>query len=155
MKMKKRRGFSLLDVALAAVVLIIGTMGMGKFYNSIYSQLTPTGSWGGLRRYLIAEEMLRAQAEGLRVLHDIPITANECKLVTEPPNLGYSLVVNRTSGPPDPNEQMYYFDIDVFQAPLDPSTHLVTTNPQQIGSLSMSTVRAIGTLGGTDGKIGL
>ena len=148
LKFRKRKGFSLLDVALAAVVLIVGTMGMGQFFNSIYAQLTPTGSWGGLRRYLLAEEMLRAQAEGLRVMQTIPASEASCKLITEPPGLGYNLTVDRTAGPTSATAEEYYYDISIAQGP-------TTSQQQTIGAISMSTVRAIGTLGGTDGKIGL
>lgn len=141
----RRRGFTLLDVALAAVILIVGTMAMGRFFNSIYTQLSPKGDWGGLRRYLLAEEMLRAQAEGLRVLHDIPLTDVQCKLINEPAGMGYAMTITRTQAPAQLTEQMYYYDIVVTQG----------QNNQKIGTLSMSTVRAIGSLGGQDEKIGL
>ncbi|MDB5095583.1 MAG: hypothetical protein JWM80_4 [Cyanobacteria bacterium RYN_339] len=144
-KSSARRGFTLLDVAFAAVILIVGTMAMGRFFTSIYTQLSPKGEWGGLRRYLLAEEMLRAQAEGLRVLHDIPLTDVQCKLVAEPVGMNYSMTITRTQAPAQLTEQLYYYDIIITQG----------LNNQKIGSLSMSTVRAIGSLGGQDEKIGL
>lgn len=141
--MRKRKGFSLIDVVLATVVLTIGTLGMGKFFDVVFNDLSPTGPTAGLRRYLLGEEMLRAQAEGLRALQNIPPTAGDCKLVTEPPGLGYMLSVQRLDGPVVQTEQQYYWNVSITQ------------NGQTIGTISLSTVRAIGTLGGLDAKIGL
>jgi hypothetical protein len=141
--MRKRKGFSLIDVLLATVVLTIGTLGIGKFVNVVYDQLAPSGPTSGLRRYLLGEEMLRAQAEGLRALQNIPPTAGDCKLVTEPPGMGYMLSVQRLDGPLVPTAQQYNWNVSISQ------------DGQTIGTISLSTVRAIGTLGGLDAKIGL
>lgn len=138
-----RAAFTLLDVAIATVVLTIGTLGASRFFTGLYDQLSPKGGQGGLRRYLLAEEMLRAQAEGLRALRDIPVTDVQCKLVTEPPGMGYSMVINRTQAPAQPHEQLYYFDL------------VMSHQNQVISQLSLSTLRAIGDLRGQDAKIGL
>lgn len=140
---KRRKGFTLLDVALAAVIMTVGTLFMSKFFSNIYDQLSPRGTWGGLRRYLMAEEMLRAQAEGMRTLRFIPLTDSQCKLVTEPPGMGYNMQLTRFQGPDMPNEQLYYYDITMDH------------NGQRIGTLSMSTVRGTGAWEGEDEKIGL
>ena len=131
--------------ALAAVALALAGRAAAASDDDPDSDFGVTGDWGGLRRYLLAEEMLRAQAEGLRVLHDIPLTDVQCKLVTEPPGMGYAMTITRTEAPAQLTEQMYYYDIVITQG----------ANNQKIGTLSMSTVRAIGSLGGQDEKIGL
>lgn len=138
-----RLGFTLLDVAIATVVLTIGTLGASRFFTGLYDQLSPRGGQGGLRRYLLAEEMLRAQAEGLRSLREIPTTDVQCKLVTEPPGMGYSMILSRTQAPTQPTEQLYYYDLTMSH------------QGQVIAQLSLSTVRAIGDLRGQDEKIGL
>lgn len=142
-RLKARRGFTLLDVAIATVVLTIGTLGASRFFTGLYDQLSPRGGQGGLRRYLLAEEMLRAQAEGLRALRDIPNTDVQCKLVTEPPGMGYSMTLTRTQAPAQPTEQLHYYDL------------VMSHQGQVIAQLSLSTVRAIGALRGQDAKIGL
>jgi hypothetical protein len=141
--LKKRPGVGLLDVALAAVLLIVGTLFTSQFFTTIFDELAPRGETNGLRRYLLAEEMLRAQAEGLRAMRTIPVTDAACKLVTEPPGQNYRLDVSRMAGPAASTQQLQFFKLEIQQ------------NNQRIGTLSMSTVRALGAWEGEDGKIGL
>lgn len=143
----RRKGFTLLEVAIATVIVTVGTLGMSVFFKNIYEQLSPRGETGGLRRYMMAEEMLRTQAEGLRALRQIPHTLSQCKLITEPPNMGYSLTLARTNGPTQANEQLYYFDVQM--------DHSIGGSSRNIGTLSMSTLRSIGNMEGQNEKIGL
>lgn len=143
---KKRKGISLIDVTLAAVILSIGTLGLATYFTNVYEQLSPRGSTG-LRRYLLSEQMLKAQAEGLRVLNPIPASASACKLITEPPGLGYSLGLTRFAvTPAEAGEELFFYDMTM--------THTVPGGTAQtIGTLSMSTLRSLN--GGQDDKIGL
>lgn len=141
---KARPGMSLIDVALATVIATVSTLVAGQFFRNAYDQLSPRGDTGGLRRYLLSEEMLRAQAEGLRTLRTIPLTDQQCKLVTEPAGLKYSLTIARTRGPDRPNEELYYFDLSMSKAGVDLNQ-----------TISMSTLRSIGSKEGQDEKIGL
>jgi hypothetical protein len=138
-----RRGMSLLDVALATVIATITTIVAAQFFRNIYEQLSPRSATAGLRKYILSEEMLRAQAEGLRTLRDIPLTDAQCKLLTEPPKMGYNLTIARSRGPSHPSQELYYYDL------------VMTHQGQKIQELSMSTLRAIGTKEGQDEKIGL
>lgn len=142
-RFRPRAGLTLLDVALATVIATSTTVVTAQFFRNIYEQLAPRSTSAGLRRYLLSEEMLRAQAEGLRTLRQIPLTETQCKLLTEPPKMGYNLTITRTSGPPHADQQLYYYDL------------VMTHNGQRIQAISMSTLRCIGTKEGQDEKIGL
>ncbi|HEY9724145.1 MAG TPA: hypothetical protein V6D47_19240 [Oscillatoriaceae cyanobacterium] len=141
-RLAARRGFTLLEVAFAAVLLIVGTLFMGLYFGNVYSQLNPHDAWGGLRTYMLSNEMLKAQAEGLRVLHDIPLQDSQCKLITEPPGLGFSLSISRSMTQTS-TEQLYYYDLTM------------QNQGHTIGQLSLSTLRSVGIMEGQDGKIGL
>lgn len=138
-----RPGMSLIDVALATVIMTTTTVISAQFFRNVYEQLSPRSAQAGLRRYLLSEEMLRAQAEGLRTLRQIPLTEAQCKLLTEPPNMGYNLMLTRSRGPEHPSQQLYYYDL------------VMVHNGQRIQQISMSTLRGIGTKEGQDEKIGL
>lgn len=140
---RARSGMNLLDVALSTVIATTTTIVATQFFRGTYEQLSPLSANGGLRRYLLSEEMLRAQAEGLRTLRVIPPNDAQCKLLTEPPNSGYVLSLSRSRAPAQPEEELCYFDL------------VMTHNGQQIHTLSMSTLRSIGTKEGQDEKIGL
>ena len=98
------------------------------------------------RRYLIAEQMLKAQAEGLRVLNPIPAVA-ACKVISEPSGLGYDMQLTRYAvNPPEATEELFFFDLTM--------NHTVPGYaPQAISTLSISTLRSL--TGGQDEKIGL
>lgn len=144
-----RRGFSLIDVALATVIITSGTMFMGAYFRNVYDKLDPRGAYGGIRRYLIAEQMLRAQAEGMRVLQDIPADAGQCRLITPPSGSGYTLALTQFKMPTtETNETLYYFDL------------AMTQDNAAIATISMSTLRRhqvtiSGGLVTIDDKIGL
>lgn len=140
---RARRGMNLLDVALATVIATTTTLVATQFFRGTYEQLSPLSPNGGLRRYLLSEEMLRAQAEGLRTLRVIPLTDAQCKLLSEPPKAGYNLTVSRTRAAAQADEELCYFELQM------------THNGQPIHTLSMSTLRSIGTKEGQDEKIGL
>ena len=69
---KKRRGFGLIDVLLATVIVSVGLIATSRFFTAVYEQILPNGDWGGLRRYVLAEARLKAQAEGLRAMRAVP-----------------------------------------------------------------------------------
>lgn len=146
---RPRDGFSLLDVALATVIITSGTLFMGAYFRNVYEKLDPRGSYGGIRRYLMAEQMLRAQAEGLRVLQDIPADAGQCRLITPPSGSGYTLSVTQYKMPTtETNETLYYFDL------------AMTQDTAAVATISMSTLRRpqvtiSGNLVTIDDKIGL
>src|SRR5687767_4253921 len=96
---RPREGFSLLDVALATVIITSGTLFMGAYFRNVYEKMDPRGSYGGIRRYVLAEQMLKAQAEGLRVLEEIPSDAGLCRLVTPPAGAGYTLAIQQYAMP--------------------------------------------------------
>ncbi len=137
---RPRRGFSLIDVALATVIMTSGTLFMGAYFRNLYDKLDPRGSYGGLRRYIVAEQILRGEAEGLRVLKTIPNDAGSCEVVT-PPGL-YALEVDLSYvSPVDANGKLNYMDL------------VVTYDGQSVSTLSMSTLRPTGST--NDDKIGL
>ena len=141
-RFKQRKGMTLIDVSLAVVVFTIGLMFFGRYFTGLADQLSPKGEFGGLRRYLMAEQMLKAQAEGLRVMRDIPSSAYMCKVVIEPPGAGYQMgIIQSPLVPAEADQEMYYFDL------------VMTHQGQAIGTLSMSTLRS--QVGGQDDKIGL
>lgn len=143
---KQRRGMTLIDVALACVILSVGTIFLATYFTGVYEQLSPRGSTG-LRRYLLAEQMLKAQAEGLRLLRSIPIDPSLCKVITEPDGLNYDLTLTRTGvTPAEPAEELYFYDLTM-------SHTIPGGSAQAIGTLSMSTLRSLN--GGQDEKIGL
>lgn len=144
---RPRDGFSLLDVALATVIITSGTMFMGAYFRNVYDRLDPRSTYGGIRSYLMSEQMLRAQAEGLRLLEEIPSDAGQCRLVTPP--TGYTLALTQYKMPTtETNETLYYFDM------------AVTPNTASISTISISTLRRhqvtiSGSLVTPDDKIGL
>ena len=144
---RPRGGFSLIDVALATVIVTSGTLFAGAYFRNVYEKLDPRSAYGGIRSYLMSEQMLRAQAEGLRLLQDIPDDAGMCRLVTPP--TGYTLALTQYKMPTtETNETLYYFDM------------AVTPNTQAISTLSISTLRrhqvtVDGSLVTPDDKIGL
>ena len=146
---RPRAGFSLIDVALATVIITSGTLFMGAYFRNVYDKLDPRGSYGGIRRYLIAEQMLRAQAEGLRILQDIPADSGQCRLITPPSGSGYTLALTQFKMPTtETNETLYYFDL------------AMTQDTAAIATISMSTLRRHqvtidGALVTIDDKIGL
>lgn len=143
--MRKRRGarsgFTLIEVALAVVVVAIGLMASAQFFTNIYAQLIPNGEMGGLRRYAMSEAMLRAQAEGLRAIRYVPAGAANCKLITEPAGSRFALTVTQNPLQAGPNEELYYFDLTMKQ------------NGDEVGVISISTLRS--TVVAQNEKIGL
>lgn len=139
---RPRGGFNLLDVALATVVMTTGVLFMGLYFRNVYDTLSPKGSLGGIRRYMMAEQMLKAQAEGLRLLETISTDEGANRLVSPPNGLGFTLNVTQSKMPSTQiNEEMYYFDLSM--------SHSGTT----IAAISMSTLRRL--TGDTNVKIGL
>jgi hypothetical protein len=129
-RFKARKGFGLIDVLLATVIVSVGMMATARLFTNAYEQLIPNGEWGGLRRYVIAEAMLKAQAEGLRALRYVPVGSTDCKLINEPPNSTYLLDVMQFPVTAGVNQELYYFDLDVQQ------------HSQPLGmTLSVSTLR--------------
>jgi hypothetical protein len=138
----KRRGFGLIDVLLATVILSVGLIATSRFFTNVYEQLIPNGEWGGLRRYVLAETMLKAQAEGLRVIRYVPPGSAANKLITEPVGSSYQLNVTQYPVTPGNNAELYYFDLDMQH------------HNQSLGmTLSVSTLRSTVVL--QDEKIGL
>jgi hypothetical protein len=142
---KKRKGITLIDVTIAAVIMSVGTMFLATYFTNVYEQLSPRGSTG-LRRYLLAEQMLKAQAEALRVFNPMPSVAAS-KVITEPAGLGYSLGITRFPvAPAQASEELLFHDLTM--------THTIPGGAAQtIGVLSVSTLRSLN--GGQDDKIGL
>lgn len=138
MKARARRGFTLIEVALATVVLTVGILFASTFFTNVYEQLSPKGEYGGLRRYILAEQMLMAQAEAMRATKHInPGTA---KLVTEPAGSGYDLRVRMTQNGSNARQDYYFYDLEMRHG------------NQVIGTLSLSTLRR---KDGKDAKVGL
>lgn len=145
-----RRGFTLIEVTFATVVFTIGILLATRFVTSIYQQLMPAGDWSGLRRYMLAEELLATQAEGLRALRVISPVADSNKLVAGPPGSRYALGLTLSTAPvvahfgttgAHSHQQLYYVDLTV------------THNGQAVGALTVSTLRS--QVLGQDEKIGL
>lgn len=130
LKPKKRRGFGLIDVLLATVIVSVGLVATSRFFTTVYDQLIPNGEWGGLRRYVIAEAMLKAQAEGLRALRYVPPGAVNCKLITEPAGSSYMLNLNQFPVTAGNDSELYYFDLDMQH------------RGQSVATLSVSTLRS-------------
>lgn len=128
----RRRGFTLIEVMLACAIVAVGVLAMAPFYKNVYEQIVPRGEWGGLRRYMIAEEMLKAEAEGLRVLRYIPQLVEDCELVTPPAGTTYDLNISRTLADPAPRTdlQLYYYDLEMRH------------HGQSVATLSVSTLRS-------------
>lgn len=139
---RPRGGYSLLDVALATVIITTGTLFMGVYFRQVYDTLSPRGSLGGIRRYMLAEQMLKAQAEGLRLLDTISTDEGANRLISPPNGLGFTLTITQYRMPStQTNEQMYYFDLGM------------QNSGATIATLSMSTLRR--TTGDTNVKIGI
>lgn len=138
---KKRRGFGLIDVLLATVILSVGLVATSRFFTNIYSQLIPNGEWGGLRRYVLAETMLKAQSEGLRAMRYVPPGGAACKVITEPVNTSYQLNVNQFPVTAGTNSELYYFDLEMRH------------HGDSVATLSVSTLRS--TVVRQNEKIGL
>lgn len=133
-----RPGFSFLDVALATVIISVGTLFAGQFMRGIFDVLDPKGSSGGLRRELMVTELLQAQAEALRAVRVVPTDAGSARLVSPPEGSGYTVtVVPRLVSPTSP--QLMYYDISVSHG------------GRVQGSLTVSTLRGAGD---PDEKIG-
>lgn len=141
MNFKKRAGFSLVDVALATVVIALGTLGASRFFTGVYEELSPQANGGGLRRYIMAETLLKAQAEAMRATQYMPATAADAKLVTEPPNAGFTLSISVPTDVSTTYMQYTFYDMSV------------TDQNNTIAQLTVSCLRAFS--GGVDAKIGL
>jgi hypothetical protein len=140
-----RSGFTLLDVAFATIIMTIGTMFVGRYFATVYDRLSPRANGSGLRRYVVAEQCLRGEAEGLRLLTTIPADAGSCRLVAPAASTGFTLTVNQFRGPNSPdanNAELYYFDLGI-----------TSDTGATVAKLSISTLRS--TTGGQDAKIGL
>lgn len=137
----RRPGFSLVDVALATVILSIGLVGASGFFTSVYAELSPQANGGGLRRYLMAEMLLKSQAEAMRATRFLAATPAEAKLVTEPAGCGLALNLAVSSN--DTTAALQYTTYDLT----------VTDQNATIGTLSVSALRAYS--GGVNGKVGL
>ena len=142
---RKRKGMTLIEVALATVVLVVGLMGISSFFSNIWTQLSPQDGEGGLRRYLLAEEMAKANAEALRgtrfVFEDMDATAGASTLIDPPPNSDYEMDVTQEAVSSNATEQYILFDIDVMH------------KDDEVTGLTMSTLRNYS--GGASVRIGL
>ena len=137
-----RPGFTLIEVALATVVLLAGTLFTALYFKNAFEVLDPRSEGGGLRRYLMAEHMLRCQAEGLRVLQAIPGDEGACRVVAPPTGSGYALGISQHGvTPTEADETLYYFDLTVSRG------------GEAVSTLSMSTLRRVPAT--ADDKIGL
>lgn len=149
-KASGRPGLTLIEVAMATVVLTVGTVAATRVMASLSEELAPFGPWGGLRRHLVAEEMLQAQAEGLRALRTISPVADSDRVVVAPAGTSYVLGLTLSQAPVlaafgtdgGATRQQYYF-MDV----------VVKHQGQAVGALTLSTLRS--TIGGQHEKIGL
>ena len=128
--LKKRKGFGLIDVLLATVIVSVGLIATSRFFTNVYDQLIPNGEWGGLRRYVLAEAQLKAQAQGQRAQRYGPPGAVNCKLVTAPAGSSYQLNINQFPVTAGTNSELYYFDLDMQH------------HGQSVGTLSVSTLRS-------------
>lgn len=144
-QLKKRKGITLIEVTLATVVLVVGLMGISSFFSNIWTQLSPQDGEGGLRRYLLGEEMAKSNAEALRgsryLWEDQDGFATQAELVDPPPNSNYDLEVTETAVASNATEQYILFDIDVKH------------KNDQVTGLTMSTLRNYA--GGASVRIGL
>ncbi|MEB3222234.1 MAG: hypothetical protein VKS61_09170 [Candidatus Sericytochromatia bacterium] len=137
-----RGGFTLIEVALAALLFVAGTTFAAVYFKSAFEALDPRAEAGGLRRYMMAEHMLRCQAEGLRVVQRVPADAGSCRVVAPPTGSGYSLEVTQHSvTPAEAGEVLHYFDFTVSRG------------GKAVSTLSMSTLRRVPDT--VDDKIGL
>ncbi|MEB3285185.1 MAG: hypothetical protein VKN33_07865 [Candidatus Sericytochromatia bacterium] len=126
----RRAGFTLIEVAFAVIVLVMMLLAASVYFRNLFVQLDPRGPSGGLRRFFVAEQLLRAQAEGLRVLPSIPADAGACRLVAPPTGTGYALsIVQSRVEPTEVNAELYYMDISVAH------------EGQVVSQLSVSTLR--------------
>jgi len=140
--LRPRGGFGLIDVALATVIITTGTLAMGVYFRQVFDALSPRGSLGGIRRYVMAEQMLKAQAEGMRLLETVPGDEGANRLISPPNGLGFTLSIDQFRMPnAQLNEELYYFDLGI--------QHSGAT----IATLSLSTLRRL--TGDTNAKIGL
>ncbi|MDB5097590.1 MAG: hypothetical protein JWM80_2011 [Cyanobacteria bacterium RYN_339] len=142
--MRRRHGFSFIDVVLAMVIVALGTLGATQFFSSVYTDLSPQGTGGGLRRYLLAEGMLKAEAEALRATRFTwpDNTTGKVKMITEAPGAGFTLTIGMPPAQTTALTQFLYYDLAVTDA-----------SGNTLGQLSLSTLRAFS--GGLDAKIGL
>lgn len=144
----RRRGFTLVEVALAAIVLTVGIVAATRAFPVLYDHLLPHEG-GGLRRHLIAEDMLTGQAEGLRALRVVSPVLSSNRLVT--PGMGaFQLELTQSAQP-----VVDYFGTD---GAASLQQHLffeltVTRNGETAGTLTLSTLRSL--VVGQDEKIGL
>jgi prepilin-type N-terminal cleavage/methylation domain-containing protein len=124
----KRDGFTLIEVACAVIVLVVMLLGASVYFRNLFAQLDPRGPSGGLRRFLVAEQLLRAQAEGLRVLQTIPADAGSCRLVAPPAGTGFALSVEQSRVEPvEVNAELYYMDVSVAHEGKTVSTLSIST----------------------------
>lgn len=124
----QRAGFTLIEVAFAVVVLVMMLLGASIYFRNLFVQLDPRGPSGGLRRFLVAEQLLRAQTEGLRVLPSIPADAGSCRLVAPPPGTGFALSIEQLRVEPvEVNAELYYMDISVAHEGKTVSTLSIST----------------------------
>ena len=136
-----RRGFTLIEVLLASVVLTIGLLGISAFYSHELDALNPANGQGGLRRYLLAEEMLKANAEGLRATQYIWQDTGKCTLVTPPSGSGFSISDSFPATRVTGTQQYLIHDLTVTQS------------GSTVAQLTITTLRNFS--GGSDVKIGL
>ena len=90
---KRTRGFSLLEVMLAALVLMVGIMGVAQLNRSLFSGLDPSQDHGVNQQPAIVENLLRDQVERARSAQPPAPVAD---LVTQ--HGTYSLKVNALGG---------------------------------------------------------
>lgn len=134
-----RAGFTFIEVLLAALIVAIGVMGTFQLLGAFYDKVAPGGPWGGLRRYIRAEELLRAQTEGLRALRTISPVAASNLIVQPDPDAGYEVLlslsrepVRRIHGQDGRASFQQHFYVDVT----------VRHRGQAVGTLSVSTLRS-------------
>lgn len=139
--MTRREGFTLIEVLLATVILAIGLMGISAFYSRELDALSPSNGQGGLRRYLLAEEMLKANAEGLRATQYVWQDTSKCVLVTPPTGSGYTITDSFPATSVTGTQQYLLHDLTVTQS------------GSTVAQLTITTLRNFS--GGSDVKIGL
>lgn len=135
-----RAGFTFVEVIQAIIVVTVGVVGTYQLIGALYEQLAPNGPWGGLRRHIRGEELLRAQCEGLRALRSIsPVAASNVVVVPDAAS-GYEVEllmsrepVVRLHGDDGRASGQQYFFADVS----------VRHRGQRLGTLSMSTLRTL------------
>ncbi|MEB3196730.1 MAG: prepilin-type N-terminal cleavage/methylation domain-containing protein [Candidatus Sericytochromatia bacterium] len=129
-RLRARKGFTLIEITLAVLVVAGGLMAVATYFRNAVSLIDPKGNTGGVRRYLMAEQILRAEAEGLRVLQDVPADAGACRLVAPPDDSGFVLgVTQRRETPTEANAELLYMDLSV------------THQSQTVATLTISTLR--------------